>query len=84
VLLSLNNPQPKLSTACLRQGIYPNQGESHLIEFKLCEDTRPADPQLQKAKAQHSMLMANLNSRQWLQWLQWGVTFSQVVWLIGC
>jgi len=20
----------------------------------------------------------------WLQWLQWGVTFSQVVWLIGC
>jgi len=21
---------------------------------------------------------------QWLQWLQWGVTFSQVVWLIGC
>ena len=61
MLLSLNNPQPKLSTACLRQGIYPNQGESHLIEFKLCEDTRPADPQLQKAKAQHSMLMANLN-----------------------
>jgi hypothetical protein len=22
-------------------------------------------------------------SAQWLQWLQWGVTFSQVVWLIG-
>ena len=21
---------------------------------------------------------------QWLHWLQWGVTFSQVVWLIGC
>jgi hypothetical protein len=21
---------------------------------------------------------------QWLQWLQLGVTFSQVVWLIGC
>ena len=20
----------------------------------------------------------------WLQWLQWGVTFSQIVWLIGC
>jgi len=39
---------------------YPNQWEVHLIEFKLCEDTRP-DPQLQKAKAQHSMLMANLN-----------------------
>jgi hypothetical protein len=34
----------------------PNQWEVHLIEFKFCEDTRP-DPQLQKAKAQHSMLM---------------------------
>jgi hypothetical protein len=21
---------------------------------------------------------------KWLQWLQWGVTFSPVVWLIGC
>ena len=31
-----------------------------LIEFRFCEDTRP-DPQLQKAKAQHSMLIANLN-----------------------
>jgi hypothetical protein len=20
----------------------------------------------------------------WLHWLQWGATFSQVVWLIGC
>ena len=38
----------------------PNQWEVHLIEFNFCEDTRP-DPQLQKAKAQHSMLMANLN-----------------------
>jgi hypothetical protein len=38
----------------------PNQWEVRLIEFKLCEDTRP-DPQLQKAKAQYSMLMANLN-----------------------
>ena len=38
----------------------PNQWEVQLIEFKLCEDTRP-DPQLQKAKAQHSILMANLN-----------------------
>jgi hypothetical protein len=38
----------------------PNQWEIHLIEFKLCEDTRP-DPQLQKPKAQHSMLMVNLN-----------------------
>jgi len=34
--------------------------EVHLIEFKFCEDTRP-DPQLQKAKAQHSMFVANLN-----------------------
>jgi hypothetical protein len=31
-----------------------------VIEFKLCEDTRP-DPQLLKAKAQYSMFMANLN-----------------------
>jgi len=38
----------------------PNQWEAHLIEFKFCEDTRP-DPQLQKAKTQHSMLMANLD-----------------------
>jgi hypothetical protein len=34
-----------------------------LIKFKLCEDTRP-NPQLQKAKAQHSMLIANLINRQ--------------------
>jgi len=26
----------------------------------------------------------SLRSVQWLQWLQLGVTFSQVVWLIGC
>jgi hypothetical protein len=38
----------------------PNQWEVHLTEFKFCEDTRP-DPQLQKAKAQHNMLIANLN-----------------------
>ena len=38
----------------------PDQWEVHLIEFKICEDTRP-DLQLQKAKAQHSTLMANLN-----------------------
>ena len=38
----------------------PNQWEVHLIEFKFCKGTRP-DPQLQKAKAQHSMLIANLN-----------------------
>ena len=34
--------------------------EVHLIEFELCEDTRP-DPRHQKAKPQHSMLIANLN-----------------------
>jgi hypothetical protein len=44
----------------------PNQWEVHLIEFKICEDTRP-DPQLQKAKAQHSMLMANLNRQGYLE-----------------
>ena len=38
----------------------PNQWEVRLIEFKFCEDTRP-DPQLQEAKAQHSVLIANLN-----------------------
>ena len=38
----------------------PDQWEVHLIESKLCEDTRP-DPRLQKAKAQHSVLIANLN-----------------------
>ena len=31
-------------------------------EFKLCEDTR-TDPQLQKAKAQHSVLIANLKDK---------------------
>jgi hypothetical protein len=29
-------------------------------------------------------LLFFFSGRQWLQWLQWGVTFSQVVWLIGC
>jgi hypothetical protein len=38
----------------------PKQWEVHLIEFKICEDTRP-DPQLQKVKAHHSVLIANLN-----------------------
>jgi hypothetical protein len=42
------------------KNLNPNQWEVHLIEFKFREDTRP-DPQLQKANAQHSMLMANLN-----------------------
>ena len=37
-----------------------NQWEAHLIESKFCEDTRP-DPQLRKAKAQHSVLIGNLN-----------------------
>jgi len=42
------------------KNLNPNQWEVHVIEFKFCEDTRP-DPQLQKAKAHHSMLIANLN-----------------------
>jgi len=42
----------------------PNQWAVHLIEFKLCEDTR-LDPQLQKANAQHSMLMASLNRQKY-------------------
>ena len=42
----------------------PNQWEVQLIEFKFCEDTRP-DPQLQKAKAQHSVLIANLNRQEY-------------------
>ena len=46
------------------QSFNPNQWEVHLIEFELCEDTRP-DPQLQKAKAQHSTLMANLNRQRY-------------------
>ena len=37
-----------------------NRWEVHLIEFKFCEDTWP-DSRLQKAKAQRSMLIANLN-----------------------
>ena len=43
-----------------RNWIQTSGSEVHLIEFKFCEDTRP-DPQLQKAKAQHSVLIANLN-----------------------
>ena len=46
--------------------LYPNQWEVHLIEFKFCEDTRP-DPQLQKANAQHSMHMANLNRQGYIK-----------------
>ena len=41
----------------------PLQWEVDLIEFKFCQDTRPEDPQLQKAKAQHSVLIINLNKQ---------------------
>jgi len=37
-----------------------NQWEVHLIEFRLCKDTR-TDPQFQKATAQHSILISNLH-----------------------
>jgi len=33
---------------------------------------------------QPGCLADRLLDLQWLQWLQGGVTFSQVVWLIGC
>ena len=33
---------------------------------------------------QRSNERAPVYELQWLQWLQLGVTFSQVVWLIGC
>jgi hypothetical protein len=42
------------------KNLIQNQWEVHLIELNFCEDTTP-DPQLQKAKAQHSLLIANLN-----------------------
>ena len=29
------------------------------------------------------ILLNYCDALQWFQWLQWGVTFSQVVWLIG-
>jgi len=41
-----------------------NQWKVYLIEIKFCEDTRP-DPQLQKAKAQHSVLIINLNRQRY-------------------
>ena len=53
-------PVTQTFNSLLKTKKYPNQWEIHLIEFKFCEDTRP-DPQLQNAKAQHSMLIANLN-----------------------
>jgi len=39
------------------------QWEVHLIEFKFCENTSRPDLQLQKTKAQHSVLIANLDRR---------------------
>ena len=54
-----------------------NQWEVHLIEFNYCEDTRP-DSQLQKAKAQHSMLIANLN-RQGYREVMYYVVFVGAV-----
>ena len=35
-----------------------------MIDFNFCEDTRP-DPQLKKAKAQHSVLIADLNRQRY-------------------
>jgi hypothetical protein len=55
-----SHPQLKLSQLAKDKKLNPYQWEVHLIELKFCEDTRP-DPQLQKAKAQHSVLTANLN-----------------------
>jgi len=59
----------------------PNQWEVRLIEFKFCEDTRP-DPQLQKAKAQHSVLIANLNrqgnSYTWPLLKLWGLSTKTI------
>jgi hypothetical protein len=60
VLLLRNHPHSNFKQLAKDKILNPNQWEAHLIEFKFCEDTRP-DPRLQKAKAQHSMLMANLN-----------------------
>ena len=53
---------PNFQQLAKDEKLIPNEWEVHLIEFQFCEDTRP-DPQLQKAKAQHSMLIANLNSQ---------------------
>jgi hypothetical protein len=56
----LTTRNPNFQQLAKDKKLNPNQWEAHLTELKFCEDTRP-DPQLQKAKAQHSMLMANLN-----------------------
>jgi hypothetical protein len=46
-----------------KKQLNPNQWEVHLIESKICEDTR-LDPQLQEAKAQH-VLIGNLNRQRY-------------------
>jgi len=56
----LTTCNPNFQRLAKDKKLNPNQWEVHMIEFKFCEDTRP-DPQLKKAKVQHSMLMANLN-----------------------
>ena len=55
--LPLTTRNPNFQQLAKDKKLNPNQWEVYLVEFKFCEDTRP-DPQLQKAKAQHSMLMA--------------------------
>ena len=60
MLFSVTTHNSKFQQLAKDKKLNPNQWKVHLIEFRLCEDTRP-DPQLQKAKAQHSMLIANLN-----------------------
>ena len=59
-LLVLTLPYFEFQQLAKDKRLNPKQWEAHLVEFKICEDTRP-DPQLQKVKAQHSVLIANLN-----------------------
>jgi hypothetical protein len=54
LLLPRNHPQPNFQQLANDKKLNPKQWEV------ICEDTRP-DPQHQKAKAQHSMLIANLD-----------------------
>ena len=70
-MLLLGNHPPQLRFSAAKDNkLNPNQWEVHLIELNFCEDTRP-DPQLQKAKEQHSMLInklyniANLNRQKY-------------------
>jgi len=42
----------------------PRTWDVHLIEFKLCEDTRP-EAQLARAREQHSMLVSNLRRQSY-------------------